>query len=296
MALNGYGGEKAYRAAEAQRRIADRRYRSLLQRVIGGIRERIRGKKDPESIVRAVDGYANSREFNVLANSIVQRMVTGALSGLKSTWRAAAAESTKSRIIYQALREETHSGPMAAAIDEILERNSRLIHSVPPYIARRLSKFAYEETQKGKRPEEIAKEMMKKLPNLSAGRVHLIARTESAKAASAMMEARCAELGIDWYIWRSCRDERVRGRKQNAGHYAMDGVLCRWSDPPCPEALFPYTGGKPAGRYHPGGIYNCRCIAAPVVDLKYLQFPIRVHVSGKVRQVGSYRELSRIRG
>lgn len=288
--------QKTYRMAEAQRRINERRYHSLLQKVIGGIKNAIKGLKDPKEIIRAIERYSESRDFLNLVQSIAQKMVTGSLVGEKKTWRAAAAESTNSREIYQILKQETHSGPMEAAIDEILERNAQLIKSVPPFAARKLSRLAFEQTEKGLRPEDIAKMMLRQFPELSASRAHLIARTESAKAASALMEARCEAYGVEWYIWRSCRDERVRGRKQNAGHWAMDGVLCRWSDPPNPEALFPYRGGRAAGRYHPGGIYNCRCIASPVINPKNLQYPLRVHVNGRVRTVGSYRELSNLRG
>ena len=282
--FNGYGGEKAYQMAESQRRIAERKYRSALQRVINDIRKLVKGMTSPAQIIQAIDHYSRSAAFLNLAEEIAGNMVTAGLTGQRATWRAAAAESTRGKLIYQALKQETSSPIMSAAIDQILNRNYKLIKTVPPNVAKRLSRFAYEQQQKGIRPEDIAKVMQQGLPGMSASHVKLIARTESAKAASALMEARCDMLGLDWYIWRSCGDERVRD-----AHARMNGVLCRWSDPPNPEAMF--GGHNSGGSYHHGGIYNCRCIAAPVIDLKDLSYPIRVHNHGRVKTVKSYGDL-----
>ena len=284
--FNGYGGEKAYQMAEAQRRIGERRFRSALMRVIRDIRAKIKDLFSPDEIVEAIEDYSKTKPFDDLAGEIAEKMVTGQLVGQRATWREAAAESTKGRVIYQALKKETSAPAMRAAIDDILDRNYRLIKSVPPELAKRMSRLAYEKQQAGWRPEDIAREMQKMAPTLSAGRVKLIARTETAKAASALMEARCQQLGVEWYFWRSCNDERVRH-----SHAQMNGVLCRWSDPPNPEAMF---GGSGGGRYHPGGIYNCRCIATPVIELKDVQFPVRVHINGKVMSVGSYKALQKL--
>ena len=286
MPLNGYGGQKAFEMAEAQRRIAERKYHSALRQVIRDIRKLVQALNTAEEILDAIDRYSRSLSFRRLSEQITQRMITASLVGQRATWRVAAAEATKGRAIYQALKKETTSPVMAAAIDSILDRNYRLIQSVPPRMAERLSRFAYEQKQKGIRPEEIAKAMQQALPDMSAGHVKLIARTESAKAASALMEARCESLGLDWYIWRTCGDGRVRD-----AHAKMNGVLCRWSDPPNPEAMF--GGHNSGGGYHPGGIYNCRCIAAPVIDIKQIAFPVRVHSHGHVRTVRSYAELMR---
>lgn len=284
--LNGYGGEAAYKMAEAQRRIAERKYHSALRKVIADIRKLARGLSTAEQIVRAIKRYAQSASFRKLAEQMAGRMVTASLVGQRSTWRVAAAEGTKGRLIYEAIKKETASPIMAKTIDDILNRNYRLIQTVPPRLAERLTRFAYEQQQKGIRPEEIAKTMQQMIPGMSSGHVKLIARTESAKAASALMQARCDSLGVDWYIWRSCGDERVRD-----AHAKMNGVLCRWSDPPNPEAMF---GGHDSGNgYHPGNIYNCRCIAAPVIDIERINFPIRVHSHGRVKTVQSYAALKK---
>lgn len=55
-------------------------------------------------------------------------------------------------------------------------------------------------------------------------------------------------LHVDRYVWRSRDDSRVR-----AIHAAYDDHIFFWSNPP--------EGG------HPGQDWNCRCTAAPIIDL-----------------------------
>lgn len=285
--LNGYGGEKAFRQAEAQRRILERKYHSGLQQMLHHMVGLVKSRKTPETIISAVEEYGKSKGFAGWISALAERMVTGALTGLRKTWREAASESTRGREIHKALKEE--SGRLGKTIDEILEENSALIKTVPRDLARKLSKLAYEQREKGLRPEETAKIMQKMAPDLTKGQIKRIARTETAKAGALLMEARCQDLGIKWYVWRSCQDERVRN-----SHAMMNGVYCRWSDPPNPEAMF--GGHNSGGHYHPGGIYNCRCVALPVVDERDLRFPCRVYANGKVQSVPNIKTFKSIKG
>lgn len=285
--LNGFGGEKAFRQAEAQRRILERKYHSGLRQMLHQMISILKTRKTPETVISAVENYSKSKGFLELVKSLVQRMVTGALAGQKKTWREAAAESMRGRDIAQAIREETGSPEVAKVIEAILEENAKLIKTVPEDLAKKLSKLAWEQKNKGIRPEETAKLMAKMAPNLTEGQIRRIARTETAKAGSLLTEARCVDLGIDWYVWRSCKDERVR-----SSHAQMDGVYVRWKDPPNPEAIF---GGHNSGtHYHPGGIYNCRCVALPVVNERDLRFPCRVYAGGKVQSVPNIKAFQSI--
>ena len=58
----------------------------------------------------------------------------------------------------------------------------------------------------------------------------------------------------------------------------MDGVVCLWSSPPSPEAIAGEE--RTCGNYHPGDIFNCRCVALPVIALEDLRFPVRVCMGG----------------
>ena len=273
--------------AEAQRRIAERKYHGCLSKVIRELVNRIKGIKTPEKVVSEIERFSRTKIFSRLADLMAERMATASLAGARKTWRHAAAESTKGREIHAAIKKETSEPAVQAALSAILDENSRLIRTVPPDMAKKLSRYAYELHQKGIRPEEIAAGMTKMAPHLTQAQVRRIARTEAAKAASMITEARCESLGVEWYIWRSCQDERTR-----RAHLKMTGILCRWNDPPNPEKLFreKYTYNA----YHPGGIFNCRCIALPVIDKEDVQFPCKAHVGGKIVTVRSWKELMKM--
>lgn len=270
--------------AEANRRIAEAKYRRALARMIRDIRLAIAGLTTPQAIILAVQTYAASKAFAALIDLAVGRLVTATQVGQRSTWRAAVAASTRGREIYQALTQELAGTPVGGAMASIITQNANLIKTVPQQLAARFSSYAAQQAIKGVRPADIAKQMQKQAPYLADVQVTRIARTESAKAQSALMEARCQALDIRMYQWYSCQDERVRD-----AHRLMHGVYCLWSDPPDPEAL---AGEKSSGHpYHPGGIYNCRCIALPVIFEADIAFPARVHVGGKIIRVSSLKTL-----
>lgn len=104
----------------------------------------------------------------------------------------------------------------------------------------------------GLRPERIAK-MLEKQLGIGKRRAELIARDQTLKAYGRLQRARQERAGIKRYRWVTSRDERVRHR-----HRDLDNTIQRWDQPPIVH---------PSGRRaHPGGDYQCRCSAAPVVD------------------------------
>lgn len=164
--------------------------------------------------------------------------------------------------------------------------NARYITNIPLSVAEDITKYVSTEAYKGLRASEIAKALQSRIKGLSDNRAMLIARTESAKAMSNLTQARAQDLGISAYIWKSAKDQRTRD-----SHDLMNGVICFWSDPPSPELL---NGEKSVGRYHPGNIFNCRCIARALISTKNLQYPIRVHISGRIVTLRSKAELERM--
>lgn len=121
-------------------------------------------------------------------------------------------------------------------------------------------------------------EIRAKAPNLTEVQARRIARTESGKAQTALIQSRAQSLGHAFYRWSCSMDQRVRD-----SHREMHNVICRWDDPPDPEAL---AGERSYGHYHPRGIFNCRCTAEPITSMLDITFPARVHVAGKIITVG----------
>jgi SPP1 gp7 family putative phage head morphogenesis protein len=107
--------------------------------------------------------------------------------------------------------------------------------------------------------------------------IQRIARTEVAKADTAITRVRAESIGLNWYEWQTSQDARVR-----VSHRKMNQVLIDWNDPPSPEQLVKEPS---EGHYHAGNIYNCRCVALPVLSLNSLNWPRRVYHSGSLRLV-----------
>lgn len=108
---------------------------------------------------------------------------------------------------------------------------------------------------------------IQRLLGVSRGRARLIARDQTSKINIAITQARNEEVGIEEYIWRTVKDERVvgtpggkypKGNDMHNNHYKREGKRFKWNDPP------------PDG--HPGFAINCRCVAEPVIDIEKLKF------------------------
>ena len=278
------------RTASVQlRQRAERRYHRLLDRLLRRMEESIQGMDDPQEIIRTLRDLSNSRLFEELSREAARHMATMLAVGQKTTWRMAAKASSQGRLIYRALLKETTNTAIGSAINDIVYANSKLIKTVPRRMAEEFSELARKRWIEGKRPEVITREMNARATHLREFEARRIARTESAKASSALVQARAESLGLDFYIWRTARDgDRVRD-----SHQLMEGIICRWSDPPNPEAM---AGEKSHGAYHPGGIFNCRCIALVIVALEDISFPCKAHKNGKIYTVGSLKAFKELYG
>lgn len=265
----------------AERRKAERKYQRQIDKILKRVESELAKlvNPTPEMIILALLRITASPAFEKMCEEAAQQTATMLAVGMKRSWRAAATASSQGRAIYKALQHETMGTTLGQSISAIVAENAKLIKTCPQNMAKRLSQLAKEREFEGIRPDQITKEIMQEARHLREYEARRIARTESAKASTALVQARAESLGLDFYIWRTAHDSRVR-----AQHEKMDGIICRWSDPPDPEAL---AGEKSYGRYHPGGIFNCRCIALPIIALEDIKFPAKVYVSGHIETIGS---------
>lgn len=265
----------------AERRKAERKYQRLINRILKKAEGEIARLVDPtpEQIINKLLQIASSPQFERMCEEAARQTVSMLAVGMKRSWRAAAGASSQGRLIYKALMQETTNTAIGQTISAIVAENSKLIKTCPHDMALRFSKLARQREFEGVRPDHITREIMQEAKHLREFEARRIARTESAKASTALVQSRAEALHLDFYIWRTAHDSRVR-----AQHEKMDGVICRWSDPPDPESM---AGERSYGRYHPGGIFNCRCIALPVIALEDIKFPAKVHVSGHIETISS---------
>jgi SPP1 gp7 family putative phage head morphogenesis protein len=221
----------------------------------------------PENVARPV----GREEFlEGYAQQAATRMVLGVRRQQERTWRVAAQKAMRGQEFYRALQQEL-TGPVGARMSQLIQYNSRLISSLPPRIRGLAAREAARRTGEGERATPTAD----LLRYVVRSRAALIARTETSKATTALTQARSEDLGVQWYVWETSRDQRVR-----LSHRKMQGVLVSWADPPSPEQLF---HEKFAGYYAAGNVFSCRCYPAPLLRWEQVAWPHKVYLQGRVQ-------------
>lgn len=259
-----------------KRRI-ERSYYQSLHEIIKYLRDAIKDVHDPYDIVRVLKYAVYTPKFVRYAEATAMKMVTNLFTDAGRTWRQAARANSSGRIIYEALIKEMQ-GPVGGEVYRQVQRNAGIITTLPRDIADQVTDYIARETFKGRRASDIAAEIITMFPERTRAKAHLIARTEVSKTSTALTRARAESMGLEWYVWRTSEDSRVR-----SSHKIMDRVLVRWTDPPAPEKL---SGEKKRGtRYHAGEIYNCRCYPAPVISLDRLKWPHKVYINGAIKMM-----------
>jgi SPP1 gp7 family putative phage head morphogenesis protein len=104
----------------------------------------------------------------------------------------------------------------------------------------------------GIRVEDVRAKLEERL-GVVRSRAELIARDQTLKLYGQIQEARQTDAGIEEYTWSTSEDERVRSR-----HQALDGTTQRWDSPPIVDE-------RTGRRAHPGGDFQCRCSAIPIL-------------------------------
>lgn len=148
------------------------------------------------------------------------------------------------------LRREIQSAPTGELFKALLNEQVSLIKSLPLEAAQRVHELTIKGLEDSTRSREIAKEIMRS-GEVTESRATLIARTEVARSASSLTQARAAHVGSEGYIWRTSGDGDVRH-----SHKEMNGKYVRWDSPPT------LSDGTTT---HAGQIYNCRCYPEPVL-------------------------------
>lgn len=227
-----------------------------------------------QKYIDSMNSFQNSMQYEKFINSAVKRMVLPLDVGNQRTWREAAKKATKGKFLYRLLMDELKQGTRQIIQKQVME-NVLLIKTLPNDVAQKVVSDIAENALKGARAESIEKIIKDKTDQHSRASARLIARTETAKTMSALTKARCEQLGLRWYIWRTALD----GTRVRLSHRIMEGVLVNWNNPPAPEEL---VGDKSAGHYHAGNIWNCRCYSEPVLELEDIRFPARVYYNGQI--------------
>lgn len=257
---------------EPKRRI-EKSYQNAITRLLNSIWNNVKNLTDPLAIDQAIRNMVNSRAFKSYVESAAMKMVTGLFADNGRTWRQASRSNMQGKMIHEMLKQNV-SGRVGVSLQQQIDRNARLISTLPLDVSKHVTNHIKERSLAGKRAETIAEEIQQMFPGSSKARAALIARTEVSKVSTALTRARSEDIGIKWYVWRTSNDARVR-----SSHNIMSHVLIPWSSPPSPERL---DNLRSVGYYHAGEIWNCRCYCSPLIELEYLTWPHKVYYSGQI--------------
>jgi SPP1 gp7 family putative phage head morphogenesis protein len=234
------------RAAFARVRRAEKQYAVQLRKVARHVGEIIRAH-DPQTSdgmaeIRAILGKY-SEVIEPWAKAAAARMIADVGRRDEKAWEE------NSRAMGRALRAEIAKAPAGEFLRSKLSENVKLIKSLPTEAAERVHKLTLEGITNAARAGEIAQEIARS-GEVTVSRANLIARTEVARTASGLTEARARHVGSEGYIWRTAGDSDVR-----PSHRKMAGKFVAWGDPPTLDGM--------AG--HAGQFTNCRCYPEPVI-------------------------------
>lgn len=178
------------------------------------------------------------------AQATAERMVTEVAQNDKQAWRKVSAEMGRE------LQKEIETAPTGALMQQLQNEQVGLIRSLPLESAERVHKLVTEGLSQGRRASEISDEIMK-TGEVSRSRADLIARTETSRVATNLTAARAQHIGSTHFMWVTAGDADVR-----PSHKALNGKVFRWDEPPeC----------DPGHHALPGAIWNCRCLARPII-------------------------------
>lgn len=258
----------------------ERKYVTLLNKLLKPIKKEALKYTDDISKFKAVlKNASKSKIYKRKTNEIVKTISTMLLASNSRSWREAARKSSRGKEIKKDIEKEI-KGNVSKRMEELFKYNATLIETLPLKISEDVIRHINSEAFKGKRSEDISKEIKKFFPHNSSASAKLIARTETSKFSSALTQARSEDLGVYWYVWRTSEDVSVR-----SSHKIMEGVLVNYKHPASPELLDKrHKYKKIPLPYHAGNIYNCRCYQEPLIDLDDINWPYKVY-NWKTKQI-----------
>jgi SPP1 gp7 family putative phage head morphogenesis protein len=209
------------------------------------------------------------------ANAAASKMVAEVHRRNLTAWQTHAATMSAG------IKRQIFTAPVGEAMRGLLAEQVNLITSLPLRAARRVHEATLEALVAGDRyQEQTAIEsgydpdtdtwtrgeptmstdqelaLAKAHPNATSrwllNRATLIARTETARTASTLVQAQAQSVGAESYIWKTAGDWKVR-----PSHKKLNNHEFRWDDPPLSD--------PPDYHAHPGQIWNCRCVALPII-------------------------------
>lgn len=150
----------------------------------------------------------------------------------------------------------------ARVMTKAIQQNFEMIKSIPREVVKimehKYTSTLIEEVAKGKLSRGAFQRQLQSHGHKNA---KLIARTETAKLQTVILQSRATEIGSVAYIWRASHDKRTRH-----SHRQMDDVVVFWRQGEEKPHLDNMVGNA-------GEFPNCRCTPQPIVDIDDITKP-----------------------
>lgn len=202
--------------------------------------------------VQTITSIENSVQYEKFAQQFALELAKTGLNQQRGVWRKfyKASQQTHNVAIPKTLREY-EANIMSVAI----KQNFTMIKSIPNEMMKLLEhdyvSTLIESVAKGSLGRNAFRMQLAAHGHKNA---KLIARTETAKLQTTIMETRAKELNLVAYEWVASRDKRTR-----PSHRDMDGVIVFWREQSQKPLLDKMRGNA-------GEFPNCRCTPEPIVD------------------------------
>lgn len=204
------------------------------------------GKVDPKDLPMLRDMLRRySDTLQPWATSVAARMQSDVSQRDLQAW------TQLSREIGRELRSQLEAAPVGMQLRDAMSQQVNLITSLPLRAAERVQDYAFRALTQSTRAKEFQQEILR-TGQVTLFQAKMIARTETSKTASLLVQGRAEHIGSEGYFWRTARDRDVRPL-----HRKLEGKFIRWGDPP--------IAGSNGERAHAGQIYFCRCYPEPVI-------------------------------
>lgn len=150
-------------------------------------------------------------------------------------------------------------------IDAFIRENVDLIQGFGSQTQQRMRERVARAIREGTNGKQL-RDIIQRTFGVSESRARLLARDQVGKLNGDLNRNRQTRAGVTQYKWLTVNDERVRGKKRSKNgkivgrgrHWQLHGKIFSWDKAPQVS-----TDGR---HEHPGGDYQCRCQAIPVID------------------------------
>ncbi len=150
-------------------------------------------------------------------------------------------------------REDAKPAGVTRAVNKARKANVGLVSGLDVRQTLKLGEALKSGQEQGVRHETLI-EQVQQITGYGESRSRLIARDQTVKHNAAVQQAQARAAGVTRYRWICVQNEATR-----PFHKKLNGTVHSYDNPP--------VTNKQGDRNNPGEDYQCRCTAAPIIDL-----------------------------